>query len=106
MNFIKIICNSFEERDFIHKQGCIVNERKCKGRYECWKCPFATCNISFKEMYTKQEVVEMLKDMQRETGECVGFFVGQVSQLWVIKDLIEKRLNDMGETGVEVRVSK
>lgn len=59
-----------------------------------------------KEMYTKQEVVEMLKDMQRETGECVGFFVGQVSQLWVIKDLIEKRLNDMGETGVEVRVSK
>ena len=54
-----------------------------------------------KEMYTKQ-----LKDMQRETGECVGFFVGQVSQLWVIKDLIEKRLNDMGETGVEVRVSK
>ena len=27
-------------------------------------------------------------------------------QLWVIKDLIEKRLNDMGETGVEVRVSK
>ena len=48
----------------------------------------------------------MLKDMQRETGECVGFFVGQVSQLWVIKDLIEKRLNDMGETGVEVRVSK
>ena len=34
------------------------------------------------------------------------FFVGQVSQLWVIKDLIEKRLNDMGETGVEVRVSK
>lgn len=59
-----------------------------------------------KEMYTKQEVVEMLKDMQRETGECVGFFVGQVSQLWVIKDLTEKRLNDMGETGVEVRVSK
>ena len=51
-----------------------------------------------KEMYTKQEVVEMLKDMQRETSECVGFFVGQVSQLWVIKDLIEKRLNDMGET--------
>ena len=47
MNFIKIICNSFEERDFIHKQGCIVNERKCKVRYECWKCPFATCNISF-----------------------------------------------------------
>ena len=46
-----------------------------------------------KEMYTKQEVVEMLKDMQRETSECVGFFVGQVSQLWVIKDLIEKRLN-------------
>ena len=38
--------------------------------------------------------------------KCVGFFVGQVSQLWVIKDLIEKRLNDMGETGVEVRVSK
>ena len=41
--------NSFEERDFIHKQGCIVNEKKCdKGKhYECWKCPFATCNISF-----------------------------------------------------------
>lgn len=86
MNFIKIICNSFEERDFIHKQRRNIMENK--------------------EMYTKQEVVEMLKDMQRETGECVGFFVGQVSQLWVIKDLIEKRLNDMGETGVEVRVSK
>ena len=56
-----------------------------------------------KEMYTKQEVVDMLKDMQRETGKCVGFFAGHVTQLWVIKDLIEKRLNDMGETGVEVR---
>lgn len=28
MNFIKIICNSFEERDYIHEQGCIVNEKK------------------------------------------------------------------------------
>ena len=45
-----------------------------------------------KEMYTKQEVVEMLKDMQRETGECVGFFVGQVSQLWVINLMIWEKL--------------
>lgn len=29
MNFIKIICNSFEERDYIHEQGCIVNEKNC-----------------------------------------------------------------------------
>ena len=45
-----------------------------------------------KEMYTKQEVVEMLKDMQRETSECVGFFVGQVSQLWALKILSRKDL--------------
>lgn len=32
-----------------------------------------------KEMYTKQEVVEMLKDMQRETGECVGFCRASIS---------------------------
>ncbi len=56
MNFIKIICNSFEERDFIHKQGCIVNERKCKGRYECWKCPLTDdVNLEITFVYNKED---------------------------------------------------
>ena len=57
MNFIKIICNSFEERDYIHEQGCIVNEKNCdKGKhYECWRCPFATCNISFEVKENKKK---------------------------------------------------
>lgn len=61
MNFIKIICNSFEERDFIHKQGCIVNERKCKGRYGY--------DIEFK-CKNKKEVLQVIdqlaKDFEKE----------------------------------------
>lgn len=49
-SFIKIICSSYEVRDFIHKQGCIVNEKLCEGKYGCRKCPFTTCNIEFKVM--------------------------------------------------------
>lgn len=53
-------------------------------------------DIKMVRKYLGDDVADHMKD----------FCVGQVSQLWVIKDLIEKRLNDMGETGVEVRVSK
>lgn len=56
MNFIKIICNSFEERDFIHKQGCIVNERKCKGRYECWQYPLTDdVNLEITFVYNEED---------------------------------------------------
>lgn len=55
-----------KERDFIHEQGCIVNGKKCdKGKhYECWKCPFAACNISFFLMTQKEfsDCIDELRD--------------------------------------------
>ena len=51
--FIKIICRTKEEADFIHKQLCIVNEKKCNGKYECRSCQYCTVNIEF-EIEQKQ----------------------------------------------------
>ena len=49
-----------------------------------------------KDIYTKEEVIEMLKEMQMETFKCVGFIAGMVTQAWVIKDMLGKRIEELG----------
>lgn len=57
-----------------------------------------------KEVMTKEQVVEMLRDMQRETCETQGFIVGHVSQLWVVKDLLGKKIEELGGKSIEVNI--
>lgn len=43
------------------------------------------------EGYLKTEdVVNMLRELQLETANCMGFFAGHVTQTWVIGKLGEK----------------
>lgn len=42
------------------------------------------------EMYTKQEIIEMLNDMKKQTDECLGFIVGTVTKGWVYQMIDEK----------------
>ena len=46
----------------------------------------------------------MLKQMQRETVKCTGFFAGHVTQLWVIKDMLGKRIEDLGGESIEIKI--
>lgn len=41
-------------------------------------------------MYTKQEVIDMLNSMKKETDRCVGFVVGMVTKAWVYEMIDEK----------------
>lgn len=50
--FIKIVCTK-EEAKLIHEQGCLVNEKACNGKYQCYKCRFATVNVVFEEIKKK-----------------------------------------------------
>lgn len=43
-----------------------------------------------------QEIIEMLKEMQIKTAKCNGFFAGHVTQAWVIKDLLGKKIEELG----------
>lgn len=43
-----------------------------------------------------QEIIEMLKEMQIETAKCIGFVTGHVAQAWVIKDLLGKKIEELG----------
>lgn len=56
-----------------------------------------------KDTYTREEVIEMLKEMQMETKNCVGFIVGMVTQGWVIKDMLGKRIEELGGEGLNVK---
>lgn len=49
-----------------------------------------------KDTYTREEVIEMLKEMQMETKNCVGFIVGMVTQVWVIKIMLGRRIEELG----------
>ena len=55
-----------------------------------------------KETYTKEEVIEMLKEMQMETAKCQGFFAGHVTQLWVIKTMLGKRIEELSGESIEI----
>lgn len=57
-----------------------------------------------KEIYTREEVINILQNMQKETCNCVGFIAGTVTQLWVVKDLIGKRLEDMGSESIPYKI--
>lgn len=54
-----------------------------------------------KNVFTREEVIEMLEQMQIEAANCVGFIVGTVTQAWVIKDLLGKKIEELG--GEEVK---
>ncbi len=57
------------------------------------------------DMMTKEEVVEMLREMQQKVGKCRGFIAGQVSQAWVVKDLLGEKIKELGggDTILEVQ---
>lgn len=49
-----------------------------------------------KDTCTREEVIEILQEMQMETFKCVGFIAGMVTQGWVIKDMLGKRIEKLG----------
>lgn len=48
---------------------------------------------------TDSEVVGMLKEMQKETANTKGFFIGHVTHAWVIRDLLGSKIAEL-EKGV------
>lgn len=52
--------------------------------------------MEIKETYTRDEVIEMLQEMQKESVKTQGFIAGHLTQLWVIRDLIGKRIHEIG----------
>ena len=61
--------------------------------------------VSKKEdTFTRQEVIEMLREMQEESIHTVGFINGHLAQLWVVRDLIGKRIKKLDGEEVEYTV--
>ena len=48
------------------------------------------------DMISKAEVIQMLREMQIESAKCCGFFVGHVTQIWVIEDLLGDKIHELG----------
>lgn len=48
---------------------------------------------------TDLEVIGMLKEMQKETANTKGFFIGHVTHAWVINDLLGSKITEL-EKGV------
>lgn len=44
---------------------------------------------------TNAEVIEMLKKMQEKTANTMGFFIGHVTQAWVINDLLGRKIAEL-----------
>ena len=57
-----------------------------------------------KDTYTREEVIEMLTEMQKETAHTNGFFAGHVTQLWVIRTMLGKRIEELGGKGIQVTI--
>lgn len=57
------------------------------------------------KVFTKEEVVEMLQEMQKETIKCRGFFVGHVTQLWVIREMLGKRIESLGGKSIDISIN-
>lgn len=49
-----------------------------------------------KEMYTRDEVIEMLREMQAEAVRTRGFVIGHVTQIWVVSELLGERIKALG----------
>lgn len=60
--------------------------------------------MDVKKNFTKEEVIEMLKEMQMETVKCNGFFAGHVTQLWVIRTMLGKRIEELGGESIPIQV--
>lgn len=60
--------------------------------------------MQIKNTYTKEEVIEMLQEMQQETCDCVGFIAGTVTQLWVVQDLIGRRIENLDGESIKYKV--
>lgn len=58
----------------------------------------------WKDTFTREEVVSMLREMQVEAAKCNGFIAGMVSQLWVIKELLGDRLKKFGDDGIKINI--
>ena len=57
-----------------------------------------------KEIYSRDEVIKMLQEMQKESIKTQGFIVGYLTQLWVIRDLIGKRIHEIGRDEISYTV--
>lgn len=56
---------------------------------------------------TDLEMVGMLKEMQKETANTKGFFIGHVTHAWVINDLLGSKIAELeGEDSPDVRQVK
>jgi len=55
-----------------------------------------------KEIFSREEVCEMLREMQMETVKCQSFIIGHVTQLWVIREMLGKRIEELGEMGIDI----
>ena len=57
-----------------------------------------------KTVFTKEEVIEMLREMQTKTAKCRGFFAGHVTQMWVIRDMLGKKIEELGGESIKIVV--
>lgn len=48
------------------------------------------------DMISKAEVIQMLRQMQIESAKCCGFFIGHITQIWVIKSLLGNKIHELG----------
>ena len=46
---------------------------------------------------TNPEVINMLKEMQEETAHAMGFFIGHVTNAWVINELLGSKITELEE---------
>ena len=51
---------------------------------------------------TDKEVIEMLKEMQEKTAHTMGFFLGHVTQAWVIRELLGAKIAEFESRKMEV----
>ena len=57
-----------------------------------------------KELYTKKEVINLLKEMQEEALHTQGFVIGHVTQIWVVSELLGERIKKLGGEEVPYKV--
>lgn len=66
-----------------------------------------SANFPFwRENFTRDEVIQMLREMQYQAANCNGFIVGMVSQLWVVRELLGDRLKKLCDEGIEINIIK
>ncbi len=56
-----------------------------------------------KETYTREEVIEMLIEMQIKAAKTQGFIIGNLPTLFVVKTLLGEKIEELGGKGVEIK---